>query len=211
MLGSKLRKWSGIHVGVAQKNKNDERTEQRIFKRRRACCWSKTRIRAISLPGLRFLFCLAPSFSGTKPNGKSFPTKCRTSGDCSSMPRRNRVVKKLFVWRPWMQHSHNASMNRDKNHACPNIVSKHARHARDSCSPALRRHPQIQVKSSVFLLYIWKSNWTMCISETIHKLEVFIVYFNLTDGKWRIKILAGSFYTDSQGTSKGKKSSNKHL
>ena len=102
---------------------------------RAAWCWSKTRIRAISLPDLRFLFCLAPSFSGTKPNGKSFPTKCRTSGDCSSMPRRNRVVKKLFVWWPWMQHSHNASMNRDKNHACPNIVSKHARHARDSCSP----------------------------------------------------------------------------
>ena len=32
-LTSKLSKWSGIHVSVAQKNKNDERTEQRIFKR----------------------------------------------------------------------------------------------------------------------------------------------------------------------------------
>ena len=130
------------------------------------------------------------------------------------MPRRNRVVKKLSVWWPWMQHSHNASMNRDKNHACPNIVSKHARHARDFYD--VTQTPSEIRRVFFFLIYICKSDWTMCISETIHKLKVSLSILtspmeydnkNKTNKNFGRKFLSGR----SRNLQRGTKALYKHL
>lgn len=77
-----------------------------------------------------------------------------------------------------MQHSHNASMNRDKNHACPNIVSKHARHARDfydvTQTPSEIRGVFFDLHLQIRLNYVhFRDN---------KQAKGFIVYFNLTDG-----------------------------